>query len=352
MRKVNGKEKQYAASQAVDDVTTILNGMGYKTLTRLHSAKRGISSMLDLLLIMKLLFIIPRNSLLLYQHPMYFSDIIFRMVIGVLKLKRLKVIVLVHDLNMYRNYSKKSENQEMRLFSTAEVIITHNKRMSEFLISKGINNDAIVELGIFDYLVTDGMTPREKECAVSTQSIIVAGNLMEKKSGYLYKLIETNEIYLDIYGINYKYKDIEKKYSKAKYHGVFPADELPEVISGGFGLVWDGDSIDSCTGNYGEYLKINNPHKISLYLAAGIPVIVWDKAALAEFVQENELGFAVGSIKEAQSKIRAMDDNQYRVLKKNADTISVLIRNGTFTKVAIQKCELRILKQCIQRENK
>ena len=57
MRKVNGKEKQYAASQAVDDVTTILNGMGYKTLTRLHSAKRGISSMLDLLLIMKLLFI-------------------------------------------------------------------------------------------------------------------------------------------------------------------------------------------------------------------------------------------------------------------------------------------------------
>ena len=32
------------------------------------------------------------------------------------------------------------------------------------------------------------------------------------------------------------------------------------------GLVWDGDSCSSCSGVCGEYLKINNPHKISFYL--------------------------------------------------------------------------------------
>ena len=51
----------------------------------------------------------------------------------------------------------------------------------------------------------------------------------------------------------------------------------------------------ACTGQYGEYLKINSPFKFSLYLAANRPVVVWSKSALASYVKEYKLGICVDS---------------------------------------------------------
>lgn len=55
------------------------------------------------------------------------------------------------------------------------------------------------------------------------------------------------------------------------------AEELPGALVQSFGLVWDGNSMDTCTGNYGSYLRINDPHKVSLYLSSGLPIIVGQK---------------------------------------------------------------------------
>ena len=49
------------------------------------------------------------------------------------------------------------------------------------------------------------------------------------------------------------------------HKGVFKPEELPRVLDGSYGLVWDGDSLDECSGNIGEYLKINkNPKTIDI----------------------------------------------------------------------------------------
>ena len=58
-------------------------------------------------------------------------------------------------------------------------------------------------------------------------------------------------------------------------------------MEGSFGLVWDGISVETCAGVYGEYLKVNNPHKTSLYLASGIPVIIWKEAAWLSLLNAN-----------------------------------------------------------------
>lgn len=72
------------------------------------------------------------------------------------------------------------------------------------------------------------------------------------------------------------------------------------------GLVWDGESVDSCTGQYGEYLKINSPFKFSLYLAANRPVVVWSKSALASYVKEYKLGICVDSLKDIEKTIKSL----------------------------------------------
>mgnify|MGYP007079152982 FL=1 len=79
--------------------------------------------------------------------------------------------------------------------------------------------------------------------------------------------------------------DLEKAQGKEHFNckGFVRSDELIATAEGDFGLVWDGFSVDACTGNFGEYLKYNNPHKTSLYIRCELPVIIWDQAALSDF---------------------------------------------------------------------
>ena len=126
---------------------------------------------------------------------------------------------------------------------------------------------------------------------------------------------------------------------KIKYNGAFSPEEIVHVITDlKFGLVWDGESINSCTGLMGDYLKLNNPHKTSLYLAAGVPVIVWKEAAMADFIIANNLGITVDSLEDLETKINSISINEYSKMRENAKNFSKKLINGYFTKNSIDKC--------------
>ena len=93
----------------------------------------------------------------------------------------------------------------------------------------------------------------------------------------------------------------------------------------------------TCTGVYGDYLKINNPHKTSMYLAAGIPVIIWEEAALANFIKKNHCGITIKSTDEIRNIIDNMLDEEYETLKANACKIGGKLRRGYFLKSAMKQ---------------
>ena len=123
------------------------------------------------------------------------------------------------------------------------------------------------------------------------------------------------------------------------YNGSFSPEELVSHLEGSFGLVWDGISAETCAGAFGEYLRINNPHKLSLYLAAGLPVIIWKEAALAPFVAENKVGFAVSSLYEIRDVVDRLPDNEYQTMKENAKQIGLHLRKGQYLLTALSKVE-------------
>ena len=137
----------------------------------------------------------------------------------------------------------------------------------------------------------------------------------------------------NLYGVGYT-----ADFPNLKYMGSFPPDDLPKVLKGSYGLIWDGDSLDTCTGSYGEYLRINNPHTTSLYLSSGIPVVIWKEAALADFVIENNVGIAVDSLENIESILGKVTKEDYDKMKKNAYKLSKKLRSGYFTMNAINKC--------------
>ena len=88
--------------------------------------------------------------------------------------------------------------QESGLLGAADGIIAHNPIMKSVLVNKGVAEDKIVSLGIFDYLIPNF---QEKSGLTKDQPIIVAGNLAQEKAGYLYSL--PAEPAYNLYGVGF-----------------------------------------------------------------------------------------------------------------------------------------------------
>ena len=249
-----------------------------------------------------------------------------------MKEKGVRIQLLIHDIDSLRTGDPGDREwyrqAEKEFFTLADSMIAHNEKMAAYLRSTGLEQP-IISLGLFDYLI-EGEIKEEQEIP---ENVVIAGNLSREKAGYIYKLGE-NQVCYSLYGPNIDQTGIGKNMS---YQGSFQPDKLPEVLKGKFGLVWDGAFADHCGGEFGEYMRYNNPHKTSLYLACGLPVIVWEEAAVADFVKERQAGISVGSLDELPKKLGSLTEDSYRIMKKNAIEVGNKLRRGEMLQSAIDR---------------
>ena len=158
----------------------------------------------------------------------------------------------------------------------------------------------------------------------------MAGNLEQEKAGYLYSL--PAEPAYNLYGVGF---DEGRALENENYFGSFLPDELPAALKGGFGLVWDGESAETCSGVFGEYLRYNNSHKASLYLASGFPLVVWKQSALSHFVLEQGCGIVVDSLYDLKAIIENLSEDDYQILVKNTKRVGQEIRDGHYLITAL-----------------
>lgn len=228
-------------------------------------------------------------------------------------LKGQKIIFLIHDVDSLRSSllhaSQVSTAEDIDWLNRAAVLIVHNHKMEEKLREMGVNRPDFVELGVFDYLIEGEPQPKKFQ-----RRVTFAGNL--GKSAFLLAWLAADRDYdIDLYGMNWRPE--EHPAEKVSYHGSMPARQLPTAFTGGFGLVWDGDSIETESGMMGEYNKYNNPHKFSLYLASGLPVVVWKKAAVAEIVLKYGIGICVDSLTDLDDSLDKVDKASYERMCQN-----------------------------------
>lgn len=169
-------------------------------------------------------------------------------------------------------------------------------------------------LEIFDYF--SSIEAPDRDVPVFPYTILYAGALKPRKNMFLYKLGDYISSYqLNLYGNGFE-PEKARGTEHFTYKGFIPSDELIANAEGDFGLVWDGDSITECGGEWGEYLKYNNPHKTSLYIRCKLPVIIWKKAALADFIEENKIGLVIGSLEDLNKKLSELSQEEYAEMKK------------------------------------
>ena len=330
-----------AAQKAPKDVEYVCRHSGYSGL-QFHKggSERKTDKVRDVMLCeldwAKAMHRLHRGDIVIYKYPMACMPVSIQMV-SRLKNKGIKLIAFVHDINSIRFNTGGYSNSKLEFYKKCDMaldqfdaVICHNEKMRSLMISREMVKDKnkIIVLEVFDYICKDN----EREVNTTyDKSIVVAGNLSRKKSNFIYEL---NDIKLHLYGNNYS---PDEGKTNREYKGIFDANVLPEKIEGGFGLVWDGDSVETCKGAHGDYLRYNNPHKLSLYLASNMPVIIWKDAACAEFVEKYNVGLTIDSLRNLGEMIESISMEQYRIIQKNARNMGKKIRGGYFSKKAINR---------------
>ena len=280
----------------------------------------------------KLLNKLNSGDEVIIQYPLEYSVLLFDKIIKDINKKGVKTTVIIHDIDSLRFPNiPRLKIEDKTVLKSFNKVISHNFKMSDYLMSLGVQKKNIVELELFDYLNNSNHEKSLKNCK---NNIIIAGNLTPEKARYITKLHKLINLRFLLYGLGYEKNEIDKN---IEYMGAFKPNEIVNKLQGGFGLVWDGTDIDTCNGIYGNYLKYNNPHKLSLYLASNIPVIVWKQSATAEFVLSNNIGIVVDSLFEIEDKINKLSDKDYEIMLNNTKKISQKIKNGEYLKKALNK---------------
>lgn len=316
----NYTDKFTASSKAKIDAEDILEKNGFKNIgfKRSHYPV-GPKSYLRLALnMLRLLFTMPRNGVIVLQQPINHN----KQLMQIAKARGNKVIVLVHDLNSLRDWNDSGEKE---ILNSSDAVIVHTAAMKKWLEEHKIGKNYVI-LEIFDYLhggKVPGISGDHK------MELAFAGNL--GKSKFL-DHIKLNNAGLNLYGIGIEKRTLN---NGTVFKGCFPPDQLAENMEADFGLVWDGDSADNCSGLLGDYLRLIAPHKLSMYLSAGLPVIVWKESAMAPFVIDNGVGFAVDSLSEADILIGNLSNEEYAKMKKNVDIVGQKLGEGNYLSKAL-----------------
>ena len=234
-------------------------------------------------------------------------------------------IALVHDLEGLRRKNKEIEDKEIKFLDTCKFIVVHNEKMKNYLVSKNIQNEKIYILELFDYLCCKDEFSQNSAIDQNNINVIYTGNL--DKATFL-KQLDSNKMNfcLNLYGS----KNMEFENKKIIYKGKFLPDDLPSKIEGNLGLVWDGN-IDETDENdqLKNYTKYNTPHKLSCYIAAGIP----EKSAISDLVKKYDIGYVINNIYDIND-INLID---YNKKKENIIKLSKKVQNGYFTKRVVNE---------------
>lgn len=309
-----------AASKAPNDITSIATSCGY--INKFAITQKYKNKLLEVLYrvfsLIKAIKSCEKDSLILLQYPC-FNEKIFRYIKYFLPKRN--YVTVVHDLNSIRIEGKISK-AEVSSLSMYNKIIVHTPEMKEYLSAYLPSKTTFYILECFPYLTK----LRHTNNNISNE-VCFAGNI--DKSLFLNNLIPiVKNIKFKLYGKMTRPIPIHKN---IEYCGLFNPDEI-SILNGKWGLVWDGISIDSCSGTWGNYLKIIAPHKFSLYIAACIPTIVWDQSAMARLIKKYGIGITISNLNELENKITSVSPQEYENIIKNILEVQSTIINGNTLK--------------------
>ena len=248
-------------------------------------------------------------------------------------LRRVKLYAFIHDLNSLRVDSPPA--REVAILKLFDGLISHNPSMTRWLRDAGLSGK-IVNLNLFDYCTGAAEVWHEGIFLFHSRSSAPA-TCRTTRQRYIYdpQLGTLRNVELTLYGAYFEPERMPA--TPMRYMGAFDPNTPSLNDRYHFGLIWDGTGVDRCEGRYGHYMRFNNPHKLSLYVALGLPVIVWREAAIADFVLKQGIGVTVDDLLELDDISGNVSTETYRDMAENVVALSHKVKRGEFLQDALRQ---------------
>ena len=320
-----------AGNKAKTDNERTLDAMGAVNLGRPMSvsANKAVNFFANLAGVVRFALKVKAGDQVVLQYPVkkYFSFLC-----RTAHRRGATVTALIHDLGSFRRRKLTAEKEIARL-SHADTIIAANEAMRQWLIDHGMKRK-VVALGVYDYRA-DAHNPHTEYSCQSMRRIVYAGSLSNRKNSFLLDLpVIADHFKIQLYGDKHNLHGLEP-HPNIAVDGFKPAETFIGTVDADFGLVWDGDSIDSCSGVWGEYLKVNSPHKVSFYLRSGVPVVVWRGAGVASVIEHEGVGIVVDSLRDLPTAVAALTDADLAAMKQRTVAMAEKLDSGHFFRSAL-----------------
>lgn len=319
------------------DVMIIASKVGYKSINinEGYSLKRIYKFALDFLK----LTVIKRNSVVIYIDRV--DQTLSRMMVyWVLKKKNAQVIPLIEDIDVLRTITDRKiiENEILRL-KFSKVIISQNYVMSDY-IKMYLKKCNTVNLEILDF-ISEKIKNRTNVHKGNKWVITYGGNLSYSQSGFIYNLPQYDNIKFYVYGVNVN-EDLLPEY--IAYRGFFEANECVNKLDGDWGLVWNGETLYIDENNLkSQYYNYVCPHKLSMYLLCGMPVIVYENSAMAKYVKNHDCGIVIKNIEQIPEIINQISNERYISILENVYKVANELSKGLNLERAIIEAERIII---------
>ena len=327
----NYRHLRTGGDKAKTDVEDILVALGWQNigLPQGRISNSVGAYFYTLASVCKALMRLRRGDALLLQYPLKKH---YDRIVRTANRRGAKVITLIHDLGCFRR-KKLGVEEEIERLNRSDVLLVHTREMAQWLRDHGITVP-IIEVGLWDYRGANRSASASESLSSSAKehpSLAYVGDLSMRHNSFLYSLSRQSDITLRLYGSGF---DGEAG-AAADYRGSVDAESIIDKVEGDYGLIWYGSSLETVDGPIGEYLPYCASHKTSLYMRAGLPVVIWDKAALARTVTELGIGIAVPSLVDIGPRLAAITPEEYAAMSRRARAIGNKIAAGGFLTEAL-----------------
>lgn len=321
----NYKSTRYGGGKARVDMEDVLSDMGAVNLglPRTFNSNKVVDYFRNLAGIARFMASTRPGDTLILQYPI---KKYFRLICRWARRRGVRTIALIHDLGSFRRHRLTVE-EEIEKLSLADAVIAANASTVKWLKEKGFTKP-VTEQVAWDFL--SDATPGG-DCS-NPLSVLFVGSLKPSSNGFLYKLPAALDVQL--YGLNAP----AETPANCHVHGFGEPDDIIANAPGRYGLIWYGTSLEHDDNGYiGEYIAYCNSHKLGLYMRAGKPVVMWNGAGAAPFVESEGIGITVDNLNDLDRVLSAVTDEQYAAMKANVQRVAAKMAHGGYFRDALAR---------------
>lgn len=328
----SGKEKKNSGFVANNDMSYFANQIGFKNLDYERYDNPNYSEEEINQIVNELLAPIKAEDTLFIQFPTWqrlnIEQAFFK---EVFKRKIPTVLIIWDVLPWLHDGSERDFTREyaFKIMNACDLLVIPNEKMGRRLATEAKVQTPMVSIDLWDYRIKEPALTLPK----FSEKLFFVGTL--DKTDFLNY---NGQAPIHLIGNPVGLTEAERHKENLIVMGEVANDEIPGLLDGGFCLVsYQGGNTKNRFKGAEKYGQYNNPLKLSLYLASGLPVIVDSRSAHASLIRSENLGVVLDDLNDVPLVFASLSEAEYREISLNVQRYAQLIRAGHFTQYALSK---------------